>query len=514
MEILRGVLSSSDQKVVEQGSLCVSRIVESFKYQPEKLEELINPEMLKAILGLLLPGTTNLIGPKIHTQFLRLLAITARASPSLSVALFKMDVIDTLYQILTGVSPPEDSVDVASRIDSVLIMQALIHRPKEQILETLNVICELLPKIPTEGLALKDQMLASGITTEDLLAMSSSSRSNASPNSKRIELLKECQPQLRRFATVLLPTLTHAYSSTVNFGVRQKVLLAQLKMISNLEIPILESALQSVPYASYLASILSQQDHPFLVMFALQAAELLLVRMESIYRYQFYREGVIAEVAKLASQPRKQHDKAIKVEPDPNETASIMRDPEVKVESDEAQDSATVEEHVEEHADEDDDDREPEDLENGDDDGEEDVNESRDRASPSPSTSSSSSSDQPYPVSSPEYSLQDHVIRSAKNFMDVHEHAGKGAEMREKAERILDEVQALAKTIRNRFLGNKSGDANVLFMQLSHYFSGNALESITSSELLNSEIVQVLLDVFECPDGACHPMLGFMLADT
>ena len=505
MEILLNVLSSSDQKVVEQGSLCVSRIVESFKYQPEKLEELISSKMLKAILGLLLPGTTNLIGPKIHTQFLRLLAITARASPSLSVALLKMDVIDTLYQILTGVSPPEDSIDVASKIDSVLIMQALIHRPKEQIFETLNVICELLPKISTEGLALKDQMLASGVTTEDLLAMSSASRSEQSPNSKRVELLRDCQPELRRFATVLLPTLTHAYSSTVNLNVRQKVLAAQLKMISNLEIPILENALQSVPYASYLASILSQQDHPMLVMFALQAAELLLVRMESIYRYQFYREGVVAEIAKLASQPRKQNDKNIKLEPDQNETASILRDPEVKLENDETQGSANVQEHV----DEEDDEQESGDPEgeDRDEEGDEEINDGRDEASPSPTTSSSSS-DHQYAVSSPENNLRDYVIRSAKNFMEVHEKSGKGAEMHKKASRILDEAQSLAKAIRSRFLGSKSGDAIGLFTQLSHYFSGNALESITSSELLNSEIVQVLLDVFECPDG--EPALPFI----
>ena len=508
MPILLHVLSSSDQKVVEQGSLCVSRIVESFKYQPERLEELISSEMLKAILGLLLPGTTNLIGPKIHTQFLRLLAITARASPSLSVALLKMNVIDTLYQILTGVSPPEDSIDVASKIDSVLIMQALIHRPKEQILETLNVICELLPKISTEGLALKDQMLASGVTTEDLLAMSSvPSSSEKSPNSKRVQLLKGCQPELRRFATVLLPTLTHAYSSTVNLSVRQKVLAAQLKMISNLAIPILENALQSVPYASYLASILSQQDHPMLVMFALQAAELLLVRMESIYRYQFYREGVVAEIDKLASQPRKQNDKTIKLEPDHNETASILRDPEVKLENDEAQSSA----HLREHIDEEDDEQGPRDPEgeDRDEDGDEEIHEGRDEASPSPSTSSSSS-DHQYAVSSPEHNLRDYVIRSAKNFMEVHEKTGKGAEMREKADRILGEAQSLAKAIRNRFLGRDSGDATDLFTQLSHYFSGNALESITSSELLNSEIIQVLLDVLECPNGEFATCTAFL----
>src|SRR5882757_4267382 len=55
MPILQNVLNSNDQKVVEQGCLCVSRIVESFKYQENKLEELVSPELLRAILRLLLP---------------------------------------------------------------------------------------------------------------------------------------------------------------------------------------------------------------------------------------------------------------------------------------------------------------------------------------------------------------------------------------------------------------------------------------------------------------------------
>jgi E3 ubiquitin-protein ligase TRIP12 len=68
MPTLLNVLSSSDQKVLEQGCLCISRIVESFKTQDERLEMLISANMLKSILGLLVPGTTNLIGPNIHTQ--------------------------------------------------------------------------------------------------------------------------------------------------------------------------------------------------------------------------------------------------------------------------------------------------------------------------------------------------------------------------------------------------------------------------------------------------------------
>ena len=149
MPILQSVLASHDQKVVEQGCLCVTRVIDSFKYSPDKLEELVEPSLLRAVLGLLLPGSTNLIGSGIHTEFLRVLAIVAKASPRLSTELLKMNVVDTLYQILTGVSPPDDTSNAASKIDSVVIMQALIHRPREQVYETLNVICELLPRPKT-----------------------------------------------------------------------------------------------------------------------------------------------------------------------------------------------------------------------------------------------------------------------------------------------------------------------------------------------------------------------------
>lgn len=496
MPILLNVLRSNDQKVVEQGSLCVSRVVESFKFQQAKLEELISTDLLKAILRLLLPGTTNLIGPKIHTQFLKVLSITAKASPSLSAELLKMDVVDTLYQILTGVSPPAGSGDVASEIDGVVIMQALIHRPREQIYETLNVICELLPGVSAEGLSFEDDISDPGCTADELVTVVES-RSKKSPNAKRVELLKGCQIELKRFAMVLFPTLTHAYSSTVNLEVRQSVLTAQLKMLSNLDISILENALRTVPYASYLASILSQQDHPKLIILALQAAELLLVRLESIYRYQFYREGVVAEISKLANQVRTVEGskyKTIKLEPD--EATPKLEQPAVKKEIQERPEEKTAGTGLAEgnHANDDDDDDDGDEDEDDDDE----PNEIHDDISASPSTSSSS--DRSYPVPPPTRKLQDNVTLRAKKFLEKYEDS-KGTAMREKASAILDEVQTLAKDIRNCYLGDRTGNASGLFSKLSEYFSSDALESITSSELLSSEIVQVLLDIFSNSDG-------------
>ncbi|KAL8681792.1 MAG: hypothetical protein Q9186_002107 [Xanthomendoza sp. 1 TL-2023] len=499
MPILLNVLSSSDQKVVEPGSLCVSRIVESFKYQQDKLEELVSPELLKAIRGLLLPGTTNLIGSSIHTQFLRVLAITARASPSLSAELFKMSIVDTLFQILTGVSPPSGVEDAASKIDSIVIMQALIHRPREHVFETLNVVCELLPGVDTDALSLQDDLLGTGVRMEDLIAVQVP-KSQKSPNAKRIELLQECKGEVKRFAIILLPTLTDAYSSTVNLSVRQKVLTAQLKMLSNLDASILEEALKTVPYASYLASILSQRDHSTLVISALQAAEFLLVRLPAIYRYQFYREGVMSEIAKLAIQPvRPVDDKSKAPEVPPNtpgtnglRTKAPQDLPRVSPPPKSQPDPSASDDESEE----DDEDEEEEDDDEGDE-GDDAIAEVPDDMSMSPSDTSSSDHNDPSAIQSK--SLQDCVIIRARKLLEVHE-TGKATDVRQKASAILHGLKTLAEDIQQCYSGNGSGNGTKLFSRLSRHFDGDALDSVTSAELLHSGIVKVLLDVFSNPD--------------
>ncbi|KAL8675106.1 MAG: hypothetical protein Q9168_000477 [Polycauliona sp. 1 TL-2023] len=493
MPILLNVLASSDQKVVEQGSLCVSRIVESFKYQQDKLEELVSPDLLRAIRGLLLPGTTNMIGSSIHTQFLRVLAITARASPSLSAELFKMSIVDTLFQILTGVSPPSGAEDSAAKIDSVVIMQALIHRPREHVFETLNVICELLPGVDTDSLSLQEDLSVIRSPVEDILT-AHMPKPQKSPNARRIELLRECKDEVKRFAIILLPTLTDAYSSTVNLSVRQKVLTAQLKMLSNLDAPILEEALKTVPYASYLASILSQKDHATLVTSALQAAEFLLIRLPAIYRYQFYREGVMGEIAKLASRPVSSAEENRPMPPPavldtngtrdnvPTVSPSLPAPDKTRIDS-----SPSPNESDEDDEDDEDDEGEGEDR----------IAEAADDISLSPSDSSSSNhNDQGLTQSR---SLQDYVAMRAKKMLETHE-TGKKTNLREKASAILNELTTLAENIKECYSGNGSGDGTDLFSKLSRHFDGDALDSITSAELLHSGIVKVLLDVFSSPN--------------
>ncbi|KAL4864632.1 hypothetical protein BDV12DRAFT_9870 [Aspergillus spectabilis] len=489
MPTLLNVLSSNDPKVVEHGCLCVSRIVESFKHKPEKLEELISPAMLKAVLRLLLPGTTNLIGPHIHTQFLRVLALTSKASPRLSVELLKTDVVDTLYQILTGVSPPENLEDQAVKMDSVLVMQALIHRPKEQVSETLNVICELLPGVPGRSNSQGDSTLP---IPDVNVASSFKPPLPKGSAEKRRSLLMGCKTELRRFALVLLPTLTDAYSSTVNLEVRQKVLIAQLKMLQNLDAALIEEALRSVHYASFLAAILSQKDHPSLVSSALRCAELLFQRLEHVYQHQFHREGVISEVVKLA---KEQLSSETAGKPTRESPAGSVMDT-----SEDTQQGASSAAHTgtqaedEDSQDDDDDNDSQDDGADDSEDNDDDEDEDNDDVSDSESSSSSGRGFS----SRMENAMNDLVVRDARGFMELYE-ASQGVEQREKALEILNELQALANEIETCYsgLGDRNGEGLGLFRKLAAYFEGDALESITSSELLNSGIISTLLTVFD-----------------
>uniref|UniRef100_A0A0D2XPW2 HECT-type E3 ubiquitin transferase n=1 Tax=Fusarium oxysporum (strain Fo5176) TaxID=660025 RepID=A0A0D2XPW2_FUSOF len=460
MPTLLNVLNSSDQRVVEQASLCVSGIVESFKYHPSKLEELVSVDLLRGVLRLLVP--------------------------------------ETLYQILTGVSPPSGTEDVASKLDSVVIMQALIHRPREQIIETLNVICELLPNLPRNADPSYGDFVELQASADPTNSAASGGRNRRSTNEKRIELLEECKDEVRRFALIIFPTLTDAFSSTVNLSVRQKVLTAQLKMLSNLDEDILVEALTPVPYASFLASILSQQDHTSLVMLGLQAAELLLSRLDKIYRYQFYREGVFLEITKIAEE-----EEAVEEKPGKGEKQESQG--EQATEQDNEQSSDQESEHEEDEEDEEresSDDEEDEDEEHDNENGEA----QNEDMSPVSSRGSTMSLEVPlHRLVSDVRSMKSRTRDVAKKFLETHETEGHGQAMKLKATAILDALSELAGELETFYLkpmpGNVAADkGKELFTKLASYFDTDVLESVTSAELLASGLVRVLLEVFSNPD--------------
>lgn len=451
MPNLQTIISGTDQKVVEQGCLCIARIVESFRHQPAKLEQLISPDILKAVLAILLPGNTSVVGSSTHTQLLRLLGLLVKNSAKLGVQMLKMNLVDTVYQILTGVSPQEDNDMESRKKTSIFVLQALIHRPHNQILETLNIICDLFPDPPTPT----ESVIP--IVPPDEAPYAASERTKPS-REQRKQVLAECLTEVVRFTKILVPTLLDIYSSTIIFTVRQRVLNGLLKIFIYLDRVTLQTILADVQLASFLAGMLSQQDHPILTLAALRLSELLSRKLPNVYRMHFQREGIIAEVEKLASDSPPNANGAINIPP-----------------SMEAQ-------HMDTSEDDSDEDREQESED--------------DMESPYASQMMFTTGMSP---------PTDVIKKAAKGFL---KHYAESGDKEEKAEGST--LRKLTKLGEQISASTDDTTRTALLKDLAKYFEGDI--SITTFELLESRVLEVLLSTLANGDNPVNMQRDFLRA--
>lgn len=158
--ILKNTLSYSDSRLVEQACLAITGIVESFRHHPDKLEVLLTTDLLTAVAALLVPGqnpTVAAVDPSTHPKILKLLSTAAKSSPEIAIALVESDIVATLYNLLTGISPPSEEEGLQGikkhlEADDMLVLNNLVHRSKEVVQETLSLINELLPALPKDGI--------------------------------------------------------------------------------------------------------------------------------------------------------------------------------------------------------------------------------------------------------------------------------------------------------------------------------------------------------------------------
>ena len=158
---IRNCLGYADQRLVEFACLCVIRVIDAYhRIAPEKLESLVDVDLVRAVNLLLLPSCGSpLIAAGTFTLLLRAMATSARASPKITLVLLEAGIVDTLYQILTGVLPPssEDGEEqgdgnggqgLGGGLADMTVMENLAHRPKDQVEEALSLVSELMPPLP------------------------------------------------------------------------------------------------------------------------------------------------------------------------------------------------------------------------------------------------------------------------------------------------------------------------------------------------------------------------------
>ncbi|KAG5340284.1 hypothetical protein C0989_002300 [Termitomyces sp. Mn162] len=355
---IRNCLTYSDQRLVEFACLCVIRVIDSYyRASTDNLEELVDTDLIKAINTLLLPaGGSSLVAPNTYTLLLRALATATRASPKITIALLEADIVDTLYQILTGVLPSlvengqeqgnaKGGQGLGGGLADMTVMENLAHRPKDQVEEALSLASELMPPLPKDGVfdhkgytekalarmikakAKADRAAArlaslvaenpavvpspadasspEAISTETPAAVDAPEESAATVpvpvNLDRTELLHSKPVVVGRFMQLMVPILIDVYAASVITPVRVKTLTGLLKAVSFLDADGLKQVLTFVPVASFASSILSSKDHPSLVIGALQLVDLLLTKVPALYKPSFRREGVFHEIEAIAA---------------------------------------------------------------------------------------------------------------------------------------------------------------------------------------------------------------------
>ncbi|KAJ8502395.1 hypothetical protein ONZ45_g11808 [Pleurotus djamor] len=361
--IIRNCLSYSDQRLVEYACLCVIRVIDSYhRSSVESLETLVDTELIRAVNQLLSPaGGSPLITASTYTLLLRAMATSARASPKIAVTLLEADIVDTLYQILTGVLPPtmlngSEQGDAASGqglgggLADMTVMENLAHRPKEQIEEALSLVSELMPPLPKDGVfdhksytekslarlvkakvkaeraaarqASEAPLIAAGMliappTVTPVEGQDGTPVPSSAPEAQategeatasqpkeatpdRTELLRSKPQVTDRFMQLMVPILVDVYAASVITPVRVKALTGLLKAVSFLDAEGLDKVLKCVPVASFASSILSSKDHPSLIIGALQLVELFLLKVPDSYKPTFRREGVLHEIESFA----------------------------------------------------------------------------------------------------------------------------------------------------------------------------------------------------------------------
>ncbi|TRM65525.1 hypothetical protein BD626DRAFT_489037 [Schizophyllum amplum] len=342
--IIRNCLGYSDSRLVEFACMCVVRVIDAYhRNSVGHLESLVDTDLIRAVNLLLLPaGGSPLIAPNTFSLLLRAMATSARASPKITVALLEAGIVDTLYQILTGVLPSvatnsstqgesQSGQGLGGGLADMTVMENLAHRPKEQVEEALSLISELMPPLPKDGVfdhksytekslarlvkakakaeraaarqAAQAPLVAAMLLPEPATAASTPTTEEPAPApvSERTELMRSHPEVVGTFMQLIVPILIDVYAASVNISLRTKTLTGLLKAVSFLDADGIQQVLTFVPVAGFVSSVLSSRDHPSLVIGALQLVDLLLARVPALYKPSFRREGVFHEIESLAA---------------------------------------------------------------------------------------------------------------------------------------------------------------------------------------------------------------------
>ncbi|KAF8083082.1 hypothetical protein N665_0792s0011 [Sinapis alba] len=291
--LLTNLLQYHDSKVLEDASICLTRIAEAFASYPERLDELCNHGLVTQAASLI--STTNSgggqasLGVSTYTGLIRLLSTCASGSPLGFRTLLLLGISSTIKDILLG-----------SGVSANAYASPALSRPADQIFEIVNLANELLPPLPEGIISLhtSTNTLVKGSGRKNPSPTTSRKREDSLKVSPREKLLSDQPELLQQFGLDLLPVLVQIYGSSVNGTIRHKCLSVIGKLMYFSTSEMIQSLIGDTNISSFLAGVLAWKDPQVLVP-ALQVAEILMEKLPETFSKVFVREGVVHAVDQL-----------------------------------------------------------------------------------------------------------------------------------------------------------------------------------------------------------------------
>ncbi|KAI8807960.1 hypothetical protein BJ742DRAFT_710021 [Cladochytrium replicatum] len=320
---LERLLLYSDQKLVEQTVRCLGTIVEWCYKTEDKLQLLVSQSLLKTIIGLVNPAnvtgssegtSTGLANANstttlyVFSQLVKILTNAVRGSPQLgSLLVTELEIVGVIRGVLSDkigvrleVFKGEDEQKRQEELQRITmaVMNVVVNRPADQILEVLTLASEVLPALPKDSEVWnfrvpKEKKDGKGMKVD-------SEKEQKDRESRRLSLLRANPAQLGDYVTQLVPVLIEVFGATVNAAVRRKVVECKHEGAGSATTELSSSTSSEVPPPPG-PEVHHRERREALLLLAsgVQIAKVAMDKGGPGFKLWFVREGVIKEMERL-----------------------------------------------------------------------------------------------------------------------------------------------------------------------------------------------------------------------
>ncbi|RKP39711.1 hypothetical protein BJ085DRAFT_13615 [Dimargaris cristalligena] len=303
--IIDRLLDYSDQRVVEQTCLYLSRVVRCFRGDADKLNQLVSDDTLNRLLG----GDSNpsvTLSSPIFGRVVQTLALIARESTHHTLILLQLEVVDNVCALFATRPATTSQGSTVSNTDGEAPFPkdfTLNDLPADKISDFLSLLTDLLPLLPCQKPESRPSSLGGPSGRGPNTPNANEPLTSSTVDNEKRQTIYQDHPAYRdQFGERALPIFLKLFQTAMGTDVRKRVAVFILKIVHLLDTDQISRWVTPLPFTGALAHNLSQDQAPlYLVVASVLIITLLTEKCPAFYIERFRREGVAHQLRQIRS---------------------------------------------------------------------------------------------------------------------------------------------------------------------------------------------------------------------